>query len=159
MTIIKDLIGHTFNHIVADKETFTFVGLDRIVTFFHEQECCEDVQIEDITGDLGDLVDSPILGAEETSQSDDTNSYESGTWTFYKFRTRKGYVDVRWLGTSNGYYSESVQWESYPLDEYMMPVAPSHKIKQIVDQIIDGLDEGVRLTSNSKYVRDYSRDS
>ena len=81
--------------------------------FSHQQDCCERVDINDIVGDLEDLVGEPLLMAEEVEgaipvdfQEED---HDSVTWTFYKFATRKGYVDVRWLGESNGYYSESVE--------------------------------------------------
>jgi hypothetical protein len=80
--------------------------------FSHQQDCCERVDINDIVGDLQDLVGEPLLVAEqvqgETPVDFDEGDHESVTWTFYKFATRKGYVDVRWLGESNGYYSESV---------------------------------------------------
>ena len=80
--------------------------------FSHQQDCCERVDINDIVGDLQDLVGEPLLLAEEvegeTPVDFNEREYESVTWTFYKFATRKGYVDVRWLGESNGYYSERV---------------------------------------------------
>jgi hypothetical protein len=109
------MIGKVFTSVknVGGTELVFENDTERYV-FFHSQDCCEHVRIEDITGDLSDLEGVPLLRAEETSNLFDIIKNierefdESGTWTFYKFATRKGYVDVRWLGESNGYYSESV---------------------------------------------------
>lgn len=88
-----------------------------IYTMYHESDCCEDVHIESIVGDLSMLVNTPILAAEKVMSKKDPKidpelfdyTPESFTWTFYKFTTLKGYVDIRWWGESNGYYSEEVQ--------------------------------------------------
>jgi hypothetical protein len=83
---------------------------DHYVRMYHMQDCCESVYIEDIVGDLDDLVGTPLLLVEEVSNYEgESKEYsESETWTYYRFRTIKGSVDIRWYGESNGYYSESV---------------------------------------------------
>lgn len=78
--------------------------------FFHRQDCCESVWIEDIVGDLNDLVGTPILSVdEECNTVESSMEIEEGDWTFYKFATIKGYVTVRWCGQSD-YYSTSVSF-------------------------------------------------
>jgi hypothetical protein len=79
----------------------------------HYQSCCESVYIESIVGDLQDLVGNPILLAEEATNEDNPmyEHDEAFQWTFYKFATIKGYVDIRWYGSSNGYYSVGVDFD------------------------------------------------
>ena len=114
MTNIKDLIGKTFTSVTNESdEELIFKNEDGRYVFYHDQDCCEHVRIYDIVGDLQDLVGSPILRAEESMSHDEDDSV-CGTWTFYKFATVKGYVDVRWLGESNGYYSEEVNFKFIP---------------------------------------------
>ena len=85
---------------------------------YHQQDCCEEVYIEDIIGDLEDLKNSPITMFETTSEYDTVGSWgDTSTWTFYKIATIKGYVTIRWFGTSNGYYSEEVNLEYFDGDD------------------------------------------
>ncbi len=114
---IKDLIGKTFSKVEAnhEKEELLFEAESGIkYIFYHCQDCCESVSIEDICGDLKDLIGSPIIQSEESTSRDNPSGVkipeyqDSFTWTFYKFATNKGSVTVRWYGASNGYYSEGV---------------------------------------------------
>lgn len=113
------LQGKTLSEVTGGKfdEEMIFTSVDgEVYKLYHEQDCCEDVTLEDICGDLADLVGTPILAAEEVTHAPDTNPpgvskpeyQESFTWTFYKLTTIKGSVTIRWYGESNGWYSEDV---------------------------------------------------
>jgi hypothetical protein len=115
-----DLLGVTLASVERVlNEQIIFTAKDgRQWNMFHDQGCCESVEIESIVGNLEDLVGAPILKAEvATSDKNPPDAkpeaiedQDSFTWTFYKLATQKGYVDIRWYGESNGYYSESVDF-------------------------------------------------
>ena len=111
----ETLVGKTLQSCTEDIYEVTFrVSDDESYKLYHSQDCCESVYIESIDGDLSDLVGTPILMAEEVSNEEDPGplgEYEdSYTWTFYKLATVKGYVTIRFYGSSNGYYSERVDF-------------------------------------------------
>lgn len=112
--VLKRMIGQVFTKITGLEEGSEEVKMvaesGDVFTFWHESDCCESVSVNQIDGDFQDLLGFTLLMAEESTS--DKNplqvNEESFTWTFYKFATVKGYVTVRWYGSSNGYYSETV---------------------------------------------------
>lgn len=118
---ISELLGKTltrcekFSKYSEDTLEFETVTGDKYC-MYHHGECCESVTIDDICGELNDLVGSPILQAEENSSNTNPDGVtkelqDSFTWTFYRFATIKGAVTIRWYGESNGYYSECVSFK------------------------------------------------
>jgi len=111
--VFNNMIGKTIDRIDGKEgsKEMTFVASDgSIFCFYHYSDCCEYVRIEDICGDLCDLLNSPLVEAHEINSEGPQIQAESYTWTFYRFSSTKGTVTIRWLGTSNGYYSERVSF-------------------------------------------------
>jgi hypothetical protein len=114
----KDLVGKILVAIEGAEESseeIIFTDSDGVkYIMFHSQDCCEDVQVDSIVGNISDLLNTPITLAEEKTDSENgkiDDFDESFTWTFYTLATVKGYVDIRWYGASNGYYSEDVEFK------------------------------------------------
>lgn len=112
----SDLKGKTIveiNGLVKGSDSVEFVLNDGTVYVMdHEQDCCEFVEIDDVSGDVGCLLGTPVLVAEERTSEEDRREEDIYLlWTFYTLATVKGYVDIRWHGESNGWYSVSVDFK------------------------------------------------
>ncbi len=114
VTVINEMLGRTFKEVFKNEnDELVFRGdysqgvWGTVFTFFHFQECCEKVWIEDIVGDLDDLQGEPLTEAEVVTEECDVGECHQ-TWSFFKFGTSKGCVTVRWCGESLGFYSERV---------------------------------------------------
>lgn len=87
----------------------------KVFRLYHYNECCENVRLFDTVGDVSDLVNGKAINLAEEVSNIEAPDYEpsdsSHTWTFYRLQAGGCVVTLRWLGESNGYYSESVSFE------------------------------------------------
>lgn len=113
---IELLVGKTLTKIVqSDDEVYFHCDNGDVFRAYHMQDCCENVGVWDVVGDLQSLIGSPVTRASDIIGDfpSDINyePYDSYTWTFHTIETEKTKVIIRWLGESNGYYSESVYFQ------------------------------------------------
>jgi hypothetical protein len=101
---LKDKI---INKIEKDDDEIRFYLSDCIVALFHEQNYYENVHVDKIDGCLDDLLEHPVLLAEEVCKE----------WTFYRLATIKGYVTITFRSDSNDYYSVSVTCEKREVEK------------------------------------------
>lgn len=76
----------------------------------HFNDCCESVYLEDVAGDFEDLLNYPLLMAEEASNIEEMCNPDDryDKWTFYKLATVKGYVTLKWDIDLDSWYSKDV---------------------------------------------------
>lgn len=113
----SEMLGEVLLDVSVDDAIIEFITSDNYYRLYHDQGCCEHVYVESVVGDLEDLIGEPLLLAECVTSDEnpvDPEYDDSFTWTFYKLATIKGYIDLRWYGSSNGYYSESVELIKLP---------------------------------------------
>lgn len=109
--VLNGIIGLTIEKIDASEFEIIFRTRDkRKFVMYHEQDCCEAVWVEDIAGDLDDLVGAPLVRAEERAEWDEHYD-ENRKWTFYEFATIKGSVTIRWCGSTDGPYGVEVTFK------------------------------------------------
>lgn len=113
----RDLLGKTITSVEGMVEGSDEVRIrthdGETYLMHHHQDCCESVYLVDVIGRPHDLLGVPVTMAEvETGDCEPIDRYdEACQWTFYKLATVSGYVTLRWLGQSNGWYGIEVDFE------------------------------------------------
>ena len=95
---------------------YIYFSENEYIKIYHQQDCCENVDLDDICGntELEGAVFYELVEKKSDVELKAKEVYdESWTWTFYTIKTSKGYLDLRWYGSSNGYYGEGVDLEIY----------------------------------------------
>lgn len=111
---LNSLVGETLTHIDVDEtknEIMLTTTSNKRIRIYHDQDCCESVRIEDTEGNWHDLIGKVIIEASEDVRpagDPPPKSPDSWTRTDLRFRVDGATVICRWIGESNGYYSESV---------------------------------------------------
>lgn len=112
---IKELCGEILTNIDIDDDYILLTTVSgRKIQIFHYQDCCESVSIESVEGNIVNLTGKVLIDVSERIDDSDNppkDCDESWTRTIHTFKTNDETVIVKWIGISNGYYSENVTIE------------------------------------------------
>lgn len=113
--VLASVVGEVLAYVDTD-EKGEWIRLTtqsgRVIEIYHNQDCCEHVRIESTEGSWLDLIGKVVVEASGTyveSKGDGFYQYDC-TKTKLVFRVDDATVISRWIGESNGYYSESVDF-------------------------------------------------
>ena len=104
---LENLVGKTIVSIQGletDLGIFLTCSDGSVYEWYHCDECCDIISLNDILGNISDLIGSPIVKYSKESREVDLLLIETG-WSFYNVATDKEFVTVRWYGESSGNYS------------------------------------------------------
>jgi hypothetical protein len=109
---LNSLVGEVLTHVDTDgvDQIMLTTASGRKISIYHWQDCCETVQIVDTEGNWHDLIGKVVIDASESVYAGDPPSEYSDSWTRTDliFKVDGATLISRWIGESNGYYSESV---------------------------------------------------
>ena len=113
---LDDLKGETLTHIDLNEkkdEILLTTESGRQFRVYHEQDCCEHVRIVGVLGRWNELLNRKVeeVGIDEIEFGSDYDYDGTGTETTLTFRVDGKTLINRWIGESNGYYSEKVDFE------------------------------------------------
>ena len=77
--IIKGMTMTAVRQVENDQIIFETIE-GQTARLYHPQDCCESVYIEDVVGDLDDLIGSPILMAEQVTSDTNPEDIEKTCW-------------------------------------------------------------------------------
>ncbi|MGL5050328.1 MAG: DUF7448 domain-containing protein [Fusobacteriaceae bacterium] len=127
--MIEYLINKTITKVEElDEQTLLRIHVKEggYLDFVHIQDCCECVWLEDGFEELKMMEGQKVLSAYNDDNNDDNydkygdddnydlileewGSSTTGTWTFYNISTKNTDACLRFIGVSNGNYSETVE--------------------------------------------------
>ena len=114
----NDLVGETLTHIDIDPENNEILlttKSDKKIIIKHDQNCCESVKLVYYSPNWKKLIGKVIVDTSENAVSS-MNGYDSRTDTDLTFSVDDATVITKWVGESNGYYSETV--DIHDITEY-----------------------------------------
>lgn len=106
---MKELVGKTIVKLMIDKDEqqyLVFETTEGELAYIAYGDCCSESWFADIFS-VGALVGSTVISVEEIempSPEDNRTRQEYDEAYGYKFKTTKGYADVVFRNSSNGYY-------------------------------------------------------